>query len=154
MRGSQVKAQPSSGSIFHARSCVRKDSPSDSMEIMSDCTKRGHTLARWRRGKTDKPFLHHVMSDNNSDVQNPTYLVSHEPPNTFGTGIWVCMGLDCSTCSECLPVDTCDFEPPEHVPRNSARAQTRAVVFGWALCVPWSREKEKRPAAGREKCRC
>ena len=27
-------------------------------------------------------------------------------------------------CSECLPERTCDFEPPEHVPRTSARAQT------------------------------
>ena len=42
------------------------------------------------------------------------------------------MGLDGSTCSECLLVVTCDSEPPEHVPRTSARAHTCAVVFGWA----------------------
>ena len=61
------------------------------------------------------------------------------------------MGLDGSTCSECLPVVTCDFNPPEHVPRTSTRAYTCAVVFGRAPCVPRSREHEKRPGAGREK---
>ena len=36
------------------------------------------------------------------------------------------MNLDDSTCSESLPerTGTCYFEPPEHVPRTSARAQT------------------------------
>ena len=34
------------------------------------------------------------------------------------------MGLDGSTCSECLPERTCHFKPPEHVPRTSAGAQT------------------------------
>ena len=63
----------------------------------------------------------------------------------------VCMGLDGSACSECLPVLTCDLEPPEHVPRTSARAYTCAVVFGRAPCVPRSGEYEKRPAAGKEK---
>ena len=61
------------------------------------------------------------------------------------------MGLDGSTCSECLLVVTCDFEPPEHVPRISARARNCAAVFGRALCVPRSREHEKFAAAGREK---
>ena len=61
------------------------------------------------------------------------------------------MGLDGSTCSECLPVVTCDFEPPENVPRITARAHTCAVVFGRASCVPRSRRHEKRLSAGREK---
>ena len=61
------------------------------------------------------------------------------------------MGLDGSTCSQCLPVFTRDFESLEHVPRTSARVHTCAVVFGRAPCVPLSREHEKRPAAGREK---
>ena len=34
------------------------------------------------------------------------------------------MGLDGSTCSECLPKRTCHFQPPEHVPRTSVGAQT------------------------------
>ena len=34
------------------------------------------------------------------------------------------MDLDGSTCSECLLECTCHFEPPEHVPRPSARAPT------------------------------
>ena len=61
------------------------------------------------------------------------------------------MGLGGSTCSERLPVVTGDVEPPEHVPRTSARAHTCTVVFGRAPCVPPSREHEKRPAVGREK---
>ena len=61
------------------------------------------------------------------------------------------MGLDGSTCSEYLSAVTCDFDPPEHVPRTLARAHACAVVFGRAPCVPQSREHEKRPAAGREK---
>ena len=44
--------------------------------------------------------------------------------NIILTCTWVCMGLDASTCSESLPERTCDFNPPEHVPRTSARAQT------------------------------
>ena len=72
--------------------------------------------------------------------------------NTFLlTRTWVCMGLDDPTCSECLPVWTCDHEPPEHVPRMSARAHTCTLVFRRASCVPRTREHEKRPAAGREK---
>ena len=55
------------------------------------------------------------------------------------------------TCSECLPVVACDFEPPAHVPRTSARAHTCAVVFGRALYGPRSREHEKRATAAREK---
>ena len=69
----------------------------------------------------------------------------------FVTCTWVCMGLDGSTCSEYLPVVTCDFEPPEHVPWTSVRAHTCAMVFGRATCVPRSREHEKRHAAGRKK---
>ena len=38
--------------------------------------------------------------------------------------VWVCMGLDGSTCSESLPERTCHFQPPEHVPLTSAGAQT------------------------------
>ena len=37
---------------------------------------------------------------------------------------WVCMGRDGPKCSECLPAQTCHFEPQEHVPRTSARTQT------------------------------
>ena len=34
------------------------------------------------------------------------------------------MGLDGSACLECLPDRACFFQPPEHVPRTSAGAQT------------------------------
>ena len=90
------------------------------------------------------------MSDDIDDIQDPG--ISHdEPSDFFLTCTWVCMGLDGSTCSDGLPVVACDFEPPEHVPRTSARAHICAVVFGRTPCVPRSREHEKRPAAGREK---
>ena len=69
----------------------------------------------------------------------------------FSTCTWFCMGLDGSTLLEFLPAVTCDFDPPEHVPRTSVRARICAVVFGWAPCVHRGREHEKRPAA---KCRC
>ena len=78
-----------------------------------------------------------------NDMRNPSGILV--------TCTWVCMGLEGSTCSESLPVVTCDFEPPEHVPWTSASAHTCAMVFGRAPCVPRSREQEKRPAAGREK---
>ena len=102
-------------------------------------------LASWCRGTH---FHHQVMSDNIDDIQDPRYHMSRR---TFFNLYVGCMGLDGSTCSECLPVDTCDFEPPEHLPRTSVRAHTCAVVFGRAPHLPRSREHEKRPAAGREK---
>ena len=46
------------------------------------------------------------------------------PSDILFTCAWVCMHLDGSTCSECLPERTCHFQPPEHVPRTSAGAQT------------------------------
>ena len=50
-----------------------------------------------------------------------------------------------------IPVVSCDFEPPDHVPRASAMAETCAVVFGRAPCVPQRRQNEKNHAAGKEK---
>ena len=44
---------------------------------------------------------------------------------------------------------TFDFEPPEHMPRTSARAPFFAALFRRAPCVPRSREHEKIPGAGR-----
>ena len=38
--------------------------------------------------------------------------------------VWVCMGLDGSTCSESLPERTCHFPPTKHTPRTSVGAQT------------------------------
>ena len=67
----------------------------------------------------------------------------HMNRRTFLTCAWVSMGLNGSTCSECLPVVTCKFEPPEHVPRTTARAHTCAVMFGRAPFVLRSREHEK-----------
>ena len=77
--------------------------------------------------------------------------ISHEPSDIILTCKWVCKVLNGPACSECFPVGACDFEPPQHVPRTSARAHICALVFRRAPCVPRSREHEKRPAAGREK---
>ena len=63
------------------------------------------------------------------------------------------MGLDASTCSECLPVATCDFEPPEHVPRTSVRAHTylRRGVRADSLRAPESKAREKTGGGKRKK---
>ena len=97
------------------------------------------------------PFHHQLMS-NSLTLTRLKILEYHMSRRTFfSTCTWVCVGLDGSTCSECLPVVPCDFELPGHVPRNSARAHTCAVAFGRAPCMPWSREHESRPAVRREK---
>ena len=89
------------------------------------------------------------MSDDIDGIEDLRYHMSRR---TFlSTCTSVCRGLDALTCSECLLVGTCDFEPPELVPRTSARAHTCALVFGRAPCVPQNREHEKRPMAEREK---
>ena len=63
------------------------------------------------------------------------------------------MGLDGSTCSECLPERTCHFEPPEHVQRTSAGAQT--CVWGpGGLPVCHAAESTRKDARPEEKkCR-
>ena len=98
-------------------------------------------------------IMHYSVNIISYSYSNPaeyciTWTVGYYIPVTCK---WVCMGLDGSTCSESLPVGTCHFEPPDHVPRTSARIRTCAVVSGRAPCVPRSREHEKRPATGREK---
>ena len=57
--GSMVKAQPSSGHIFHARSWVRRDYPSEVMEIASYCNVRKVVS---QVGVGEIPF-HQVISD-------------------------------------------------------------------------------------------
>ena len=58
--GSQVKAQTSSGHIFHVRSCVRRHYPSEAVKIVSYCTKRGR-MSR-KLGIVEITFHHQVMS--------------------------------------------------------------------------------------------
>ena len=43
------------------------------------------------------------------------------------------MGLDGSTCSECLAEQTCRLQPPKQVPRTSAGAQTSVWGTGGLL---------------------
>ena len=60
------------------------------------------------------------------------------------------MHLDGPMCSESFPERTYYFEPPEHVPWTSGRAQTCAWgPDGLPACH--GAESEKRPGAGREK---
>ena len=66
--GSQVKAQRSSGHIFQSRSCVRRDYPSEVMDIVSYCTKSGRMS---QVGVGEMPYHHQVMSDDIDDIQNP-----------------------------------------------------------------------------------
>ena len=49
--GSEVKAQPSTGHILYARSYVRRDYPSEAMEIVSYCTKSGRMSREFVSGK-------------------------------------------------------------------------------------------------------
>ena len=101
-------------------------------------------LACWCRGKL---FHHQVMSDDIDDIQDPRYYISRRTffyPVLGFARAWMALRAR-------NVLGTGDFEPPEHVPRTSARAHTCAVVFRRAPRVPRSREHEKRPAAGREK---
>ena len=68
-----MKAQPSSGHIFHARSCVRRDCPSEAMEIVSYCTKRGRMSGKLGIGEI--PFHHQAMSGD-IDIQDHRYRMS------------------------------------------------------------------------------
>ena len=65
-----MKAQPSSGHIFHARSCVRRDYPSEAMGIVSYCTKSGRMSRKLGIGEI--PFHHQAMSGDIDDIQDPT----------------------------------------------------------------------------------
>ena len=65
--GSQVKSQLWSGHIFHARSCVRRDYPSEVMEIVSYCNKGGRTSRKLVSGKYLS--IDQIMSDDIDDIQ-------------------------------------------------------------------------------------
>ena len=150
--GSQVKIQQSSGHISYLpRKLVREKRLSfrGHGDFYLIVLKAVACLASWCRENTFPSPSNVWWHRRHSRSQR-----SHGPSDIFYNCTWVCMGLDGSTRSECLPVVTCDFEPPEHVPRTSARVHTGAVVFGRAPSVPRSREHEKRPAGGGEKkCR-
>ena len=61
--------------------------------------------------------------------------------------IGVCMGLVGSSLT--LLARFSDFGGPEHAPRSPAGTSTCTVVYTRVHSVPRSREREKRPAAGR-----
>ena len=55
------------------------------------------------------------------------------------------MGLDGSTCSECLPERTCHFQPPAHVPLTSAGAKTCEWGPGRLLVCHGAESTKKNP---------
>ena len=116
-----------------------------------NCTKSGRMSRKLGIGEI---FHHQIMSGNIDDSQDHidiAWAVGHffNPQVKIYHRYYV-RGFAGSTCSKSFPEGTCHFQPPEHVPRTSARAQNLRAEFGRALCVPRSRVHEKRPAAGRE----
>ena len=141
------KAQPSSGHMREKRPIMSFRGH----EGLSYCIKSGRMSGMLVSGKTFPSPSKYCLTT----LMTARFQISHETSDILLTCTWVFRGLDGSTCSESLLERTCDFEPPEHVPRTSARAHTCGVVFGRAPCVPQRREHEKRLAAGRgKKCRC
>ena len=65
--GSQTKANASSGHIFHARPCVRRDHPSEVMEMVYCCTQRGRSHIS-QVGVGELLFHHQAMSDDIDDI--------------------------------------------------------------------------------------
>ena len=61
------------------------------------------------------------------------------------------MGLDGSMCSESIPVGTSDFEPPEHVPRSSARAKFAPRCPGGLPACHGAGSTRKDPRPGEKK---
>ena len=69
-----MKAQPSSGPIFHASSCVEREYPSEAMEIASYCTRSGRMSRNLGVGQI--PFHHQVMSGDIDSIQDHRYRMS------------------------------------------------------------------------------
>ena len=147
--GSQVKAQPSSGHKFHARSCVRRDYPSEVMEIVSYCTKSGRMSRKLVSGKYVSITKQCLTTLTTFKILDITWAVGH-----FLTCTWVCIDLDGSTCSECLSVVTCDFEPPEHATDLVQGPHLRRGVRAGSLRAPEPRAREKTCGRKRKKCPC
>ena len=82
--GSQVKAQPSSGHIFPARSCVRIDCPSEAIEVVSYCTQNGRMSRKLGIGEI--PFHHHIAGDID-DVQDHRYRMSRRTFSNPGKNV-------------------------------------------------------------------
>ena len=78
--------------------------------------------------------------------------MSHEPSDIFLTITWVCMRLDGSACSECLPVVTFDFDPPEHGPRPGPRLAL--WCSGGLPACPGAESTSRDPRPEEKKGRC
>ena len=84
-------------------------------------------LACWCWGK----LFHHQVSIVRRHWWHSRSQILHGSSVILLTSTWVCRDLDGFTRSEGLPEGTCDFKPPEHAPRTSARAQTCVRGPGW-----------------------
>ena len=71
-----------------------------------------------------------------------------------GMYVWVYMGLDGSTCSECRPERTCHFQPPVHVPRPAAGVQTYVLGLGGLPVCHGAESTRKDPRPEEKTCRC
>ena len=63
------------------------------------------------------------------------------------------MDVDGSTCSEYLPSRTYHFQPPHHVPRTSAGAQTCLWGLGGLPVCHGAESTRKDPRPEEKKCR-
>ena len=150
-----MKAQPSSGHIFYARSCVRRAYPSDAMEIVSYCTKSGHMSRKLGIGK--KPFHHQVMSGDIDHIQDPRYRMSRR--TSFNLLLYYVRGFAYTWMAlrarNPSPKGTCHLEPPEHVPPAGHRPGPTLApsVRGGSLRATEPRAREKTRGRKRKKCR-
>ena len=80
----------------------------------------------------------------------------HNPSDIFKTRTWVCMGLGASTCSECLPVATCQFSRlKQSTCHGPLRGPTLAPWCSGGLpACPEPRARDKTRGRERKKCMC
>ena len=85
---------------------------------------------QWSHVGVGEILFHHQVCNAWRHWWHATSQMSHETSDLFKTWwkiiIYVSLriGLEGSTCSECPAERTCQFQPPQHVRRTSAGAQT------------------------------
>ena len=147
-----MKARPSNGHIFHARSCVSFRGHGDSILLYEKLSHVSHVRFRGNTFPSPSRNVWRHRRHSKSDI-------SHEPSDIFSTQVkmyhryyvrvfsWACMALRAWNPSPrgldtLNPQSTCRGSPPG----PNLRAESPRVP-----CVPQSREHKKRPEAGREK---
>ena len=74
---SPVKAQPSSGHVFHARSCVRRDYPSEVMKTVLCCPKSGRMSRKLVSGKYLSIYKWCLTTSTTFKILDITWAVGH-----------------------------------------------------------------------------